>query len=75
MESEACKGDVIEVGLEKHTGLDIKGQGTGRWGDRGDGVESPLTLILYCSVPFRLGLPRECQRELLPNSLTLQMWK
>ena len=25
MESEACKGDVTEVGLEKHTGLDIRG--------------------------------------------------
>ena len=25
MESEACKGDVTEVGLEKHTGLDLRG--------------------------------------------------
>lgn len=41
MESEACKGDVTKVGLEKHTGLDVRGlcqPWAGHWEMGGRGV-------------------------------------
>jgi len=31
------------------------GKGTGRWGTGCDGVESPLTLILYCFCATQIG--------------------
>ena len=61
VESEACKGDVIEVGLEKHTGLDIKGQGTGRWGDRGwwsgESTDSDPLLLCALQIGTAQGMP------------------
>ena len=81
MESEACKGDVTEVGLEKHTGLDIRGpcqpwEGHWEMGDRvwwsGESTDSD-PLLLLCHSDW--DCPGNARENSWPNSLTLQTWK